>query len=119
MPTDTEVLKNKLAKVLETIKNHPTFPEERKCRFFANYTEEYRTFRTKYEISRQRIPDSKFFPLSEDSCMNEGSTQLQATSEEQPHQVLCEYHSFKHNVPLLQDIVGPQIPILGLAQERE
>lgn len=71
----------------------------------------------------RRCSDSKAFRLpSEASLHSQQSTQLQAASEEPLHlpqpnssSLSHEYRSFKYNMPLLRDTIGPLIPMIKLA----
>lgn len=122
-------MESELAKVLEKISNHSTFPQDKNCRFFENYTEDYCKLRTSWEESVRctTIPGSKPLSLNGAFSSNEGSTQPQATPEEPPNQLTSEkpessrmtheYRSFRYNMPLLRDTIGTQISILWLAQE--
>ena len=71
----------------------------------------------------RRCPDSKAFCFpNEASLHSQQSTQLQAASEEPLHltqpkssSLSREYRSFKYNMPLLRNSIGPLIPIIKLA----
>ena len=121
-----ETLESKLAKLLEIISKCSTFQKVRNRHFFQNYSQDFSILRASWYESKEYAitPDRKPFSSNGTSSLNKGSAQLQITSEESSNlpqlksgTMSREYRSFKHNMPLLRDIIGPQIPILWLAQE--